>query len=56
MPGRNLFTMRDTSLDLKSGHPYSYETTATLLAEFDQLVAEARAAIAAASDADFQVP
>ncbi|HEV7590307.1 MAG TPA: DinB family protein [Longimicrobium sp.] len=35
---------------------YSYETTATLLAEFERNAAAARAALAAASDADFEVP
>jgi uncharacterized damage-inducible protein DinB len=35
---------------------YSYETTATLLAEFDRNAAAARAALAGASDADFEVP
>ena len=35
---------------------YSFETTATLLAEFDRNAAAARAALAGASDADFDVP
>lgn len=56
MPGWNLHAMRDTSLDVRSGPQYSYEKTETLLAEFDRLVAESRALIAAASDADFMVP
>lgn len=34
---------------------YTFEATETLLAEFDRGAAEARAAIAAASDEDFQV-
>jgi uncharacterized damage-inducible protein DinB len=35
---------------------YSFETTATLLAEFDANAAQARQAIASAGDADFDVP
>jgi uncharacterized damage-inducible protein DinB len=56
MPGWIPLTMRETALDLSAARPYSYETTGTLLAEFDRNVAEARAALAGASDADFMVP
>jgi uncharacterized damage-inducible protein DinB len=61
MPGWIAMTMQRTEIDLApaSGPTfpgYSYEKTATLLAEFDRNAAAGRAAIAAASDADFQVP
>ena len=56
MPGWVTHTMRKTELDLASGQPYSNETTATLLAEFDRNVKEARATLAAAKDADFTAP
>lgn len=56
MPGWLTMTMRQTTLDLGSFQGYSNETTATLLAEFDRNVREAREAIAAATDADFAVP
>jgi uncharacterized damage-inducible protein DinB len=55
MPGWNTGTMKATVLDLGDFQGYSYETTPTLLAEFDQHVKEARAALAA-SDAEYQVP
>jgi len=48
--------MRETVLDLSSAQGYSYESTATLLAEFDRNATEARATLAAATDADFIVP
>jgi uncharacterized damage-inducible protein DinB len=55
MPGWSTGVMKATVLDLGDFQGYSYEKTKTLLAEFDRNVAEARAAIAGASDADFQV-
>lgn len=55
MPGWITNILKETELDLSKATGYSYETTATLLGEFDQLVAEARANIAAAKDADFGV-
>ena len=55
MPGWNTQVMRATELDLSSFTGYSYEKTETLLAEFDQHVKEARAALAAAKDEDFMV-
>ena len=56
MPGWNTVAMRATELDLASFPGYSFEPTEKLLEEFDRNVAEARAAIASSSDADFAVP
>ncbi len=56
MPGWITNMLTRTSLDL-GGYPgYSYEKTETLLAAFDKNVADARAALAASKDADYQVP
>ena len=54
MPGWITMTLTSDSLDLAGAAGYSYETTEKLLADFDRNVKEARAAIAASSDADFQ--
>jgi uncharacterized damage-inducible protein DinB len=54
MPGWITMTLTSDSLDLAGAAGYSYETTEKLLADFDKNVKEARAAIAASSDADFQ--
>lgn len=56
MPGWITGILRETSLDLSAGEPYSYEQTDALLAVFDRNVKEARAALAAARDEDFAVP
>ena len=40
-------------LDLAAGPEYSFETTETLLQDFDANVADLRATLAAANDADF---
>ena len=56
MPGWIANTLRDTRLDLQGTAGYSLEKTETLLAGFDQNVREARAALEAAKDADFEVP
>jgi uncharacterized damage-inducible protein DinB len=56
MPGWLTRMVRDTEIDLGKEAGYSYETTQTLLAKFDAHVREARDAIAAAKDADFNVP
>ncbi|HEY9519385.1 MAG TPA: DinB family protein [Gemmatimonadales bacterium] len=56
MPGWIANTLRDTKLDLQGTAGYSLEKTETLLAGFDQNVREARAALQAAQDADFEVP
>jgi uncharacterized damage-inducible protein DinB len=56
MPGWITNAVTQTSLDL-GGYPgYSYEKTEDLLETFDKNVKEARKAIAAAKDSDFQVP
>src|SRR6185312_13478530 len=55
LPGWATMTMRQTELDLSSGGGYSFETTETLLAEFDRNAAEGKAAIAEATNEDFQV-
>lgn len=55
MPGWITNTLEKTSLDLGGGVGYSFETTETLLAGFDENVRGARAAIAAAADEDYGV-
>jgi uncharacterized damage-inducible protein DinB len=55
LPGWNTLVMRATELDISKGAGYSYEKTDTLLAEFDQHVRDAQAALAAAKDEDFAV-
>jgi len=56
MPGWITQMMRETRLDLSAAPRYSLEKTESLLADFDRNVTEARAALAAAGDADFMVP
>ena len=56
MPGWLTQMLQHTDLDLSAGQAYSLETTETLLTVFDKNVAEARAALAAARDPDFDVP
>ena len=55
MPGWITNALRETELDLSKANGYSFETTETLLAGFDQRVREAREAIGSAKDADFAV-
>ena len=55
MPGWLTNILQETSLDLASGGRYSTEKTETLVAGFDKVVKEARAAIAAAKEADYDV-
>jgi len=55
LPGWATMTMRQTELDLSAGGGYTFETTETLLAEFDRNAAEGKAAIAEATNEDFQV-
>ncbi len=55
MPGWITHTLKLTALDLSSAPSYSLEKTETLLAEFDRCVKEAREALRAARDEDFQV-
>ena len=56
MPGWLTRMVRDTEIDLAQGPGYSYQTTASLVAQFDKLVREAREAIASAKDPEFRVP
>src|SRR5579871_1230063 len=53
MPGWIANAARETSLDLATYPGYSYEPTETILRLFDENVAAARAAIAAAKDEDY---
>lgn len=55
MPGWLPRIVADTHIDLAAGGGYSYESTATLLSQFDALVAAARASLLAAKDEDFDV-
>jgi uncharacterized damage-inducible protein DinB len=56
MPGWIAQTLTSSELDLATGGGYSNEATRTLLQSFDENVRIAREAIAAASDADYDVP
>ena len=53
MPGWLTNMVTETELDLAKSPGYSTQTTASLLAMFDTLVAQARATLSAATDADF---
>src|SRR5262245_53313293 len=55
MPGWLTKMLRDTEIDLATSPGYSFETTETLLGEFDRHVREARQALASARDTDFAV-
>ena len=56
MPGWITNMATKTELDLAASPGYTLESTETLVARFDKLVAEARAAIAGLTDADVTVP
>ncbi|HEX6532985.1 MAG TPA: DinB family protein [Gemmatimonadaceae bacterium] len=56
MPGWLPPMLRDTKLDLAASPGYTFESTPTLLAQFDRNVREGREALATAKDADFDVP
>jgi uncharacterized damage-inducible protein DinB len=56
MPGWLTSTLRTTELNLADLTPYSFETTETLLGEFDKNVREAHEALSSSADADFMVP
>ena len=56
MPGWLTRTLRDTEVDLAVSSGDSFETTETLLREFDRHVREAREALTSAKDADFTLP
>jgi len=53
MPGWIANTLRETTLDLATAPRYSFETTETLLEEFDKNVRAARDALQASRDADY---
>jgi len=55
MPGWISNTLRHTELDLLEAPGYGFETTETLVREFDRNVSEAREALAASRDPDFAV-
>jgi uncharacterized damage-inducible protein DinB len=56
LPGWIGQTLTSTELDLATGGGYSNETTADLLRLFDENASGSRAAIAAATDADYAIP
>jgi uncharacterized damage-inducible protein DinB len=56
MPGWMTHMVASTEIDLGKFPGYSNESTDSLVAQFDRNVAEARAKLAAAKDADFDVP
>jgi uncharacterized damage-inducible protein DinB len=56
LPGWIAQTLSETDLDLTKGVGYSVETTATLLAGFDENVRAARKAIESSKDEDYDVP
>jgi uncharacterized damage-inducible protein DinB len=55
IPGWIANTLRHTALDLAAAPPYTFETTETLLREFDENVHAARDALLAARDVDYAV-
>ena len=55
MPGWVANTLTSTELNLATASGYSFETTETLLAEFDKNVRATRAALESAKDEDFQI-
>lgn len=56
MPGWIPMTVNHSKLDLSQATPYSYETTDTLLADFDRNVREARDALANVTDDQMHQP
>lgn len=56
MPGWITNAAQSSGIDLAKAGQYSFESTESLLAQFDRHVAEARAAIAAAKDEDYALP
>ena len=55
MPGWITNALKETRLDLSKAGGYSFEKTETLVEMFDKNVAEAKAAIAASKDEDYNV-
>ena len=53
MPAMMTKIVKGIDLDLAAGPGYTFETTATLLSEFDDNVRELRASLEQAADADF---
>ncbi len=53
MPGWITRSIRDGSIDLSAGPGYGFHKTELLLEQFDKHVTEARSAIAAAADSDY---
>ena len=56
MPGWIPLTVNHAKLDLSQGAPYSYETTAALLEDFDRNVREARDALSNVTDEQMHQP
>jgi uncharacterized damage-inducible protein DinB len=56
MPGWLTNAATSSGIDLAKAGQYSFESTESLLAQFDRHVAEARAAIAGAKDEDYALP
>jgi uncharacterized damage-inducible protein DinB len=56
MPGWIPMTVNHSKLDLSQATPYSYETTAMLLDDFDRNVREARDALANVTDEQLHQP
>ena len=56
MPGWLTNMATQSELDLAAGAGYSLESTDSLVAKFDKLVAEARTALASLKDADVAAP
>jgi uncharacterized damage-inducible protein DinB len=56
MPGWLTRIIRESEIDLAKGAGYSYQTTDSLVAQFDKLVREAREVIASTKDAHFKEP
>jgi len=55
-PGGSRIPWRHTALDLATAPKYSFETTETLLGEFDRNVRAAREALRSSQDGDYAVP
>ncbi len=55
MPGWLVTMLTKTDLNLAGGGGYSFQATESLLSQFDNLVKEGRAALAASKDSDFAV-
>jgi len=56
MPGWITRTLREPDINLVGGPGYSFQTTDSLLEQFDKHVREALEAIAGSTDADFDLP